>query len=263
MVWMRGPNTVACVRAAAAGEALRVTAERRLSTAVWTLTHPRTGRTVTLIGTMHVGDDGYFAAMSTLVEELAATGAEIHVEGISHRHDNAMRGWELNCLAAAYSWEDPETFGAAATLQVGSQGASLRLPEGVRNNDLSHVDLLRRIGWANYRRLFAPPLAEMPAVAAGRLARFGAEVARAAIRFRVRHRRTISRVKAIRGRNRMVNRVVIAERNRIAFAGAVEALSDRDVVLIWGADHLPGLARLFALQDYTLSETRWLDACAI
>ena len=35
--------------------ALRITGSR-VETAVWTLTHPATGRTVTLVGTMHIGD---------------------------------------------------------------------------------------------------------------------------------------------------------------------------------------------------------------
>ncbi len=228
----------------------------RVATAVRTLVHPRTHRVVTLVGTMHIGEARYFEELSAVVEGLSASGAEVHVEGISHRYDDYMRKWERNCLVAADGWAHPETIGAATSLGVESQGVRMRLPEEARNIDLSHVELLRGVGWDNYRRLFAPRLAEPSGRRAG-------PVVRRAISFEFRHRGALDRLRSLRGRHRTMNQVVIRDRNRIAFAGAVEALARGDVVLVWGADHLPGLARLFSLQGFHLRRETWFEACQI
>jgi hypothetical protein len=156
--------------------ALRLTGNH-VRTAVWTLAHPATGRTVTLVGTMHIGDATYFRNLSELLAGLAAGGAEIHVEGIARRDGDCLNEWEEDRLAEAGTWDDAETTGAAVKLlSLESQTVHLHLPDGTRNVDLSHVELLRRVGWDDYRRLFASP-PEAPATPG-----FG-PVARTAIRF--------------------------------------------------------------------------------
>jgi len=236
--------------------ALRVS-RHRVRTAVWTLVHPITGRTVTLAGTMHIGDTAYFRALSVLLNGLAVGGAEIHVEGIARRDGEHLSRRERNRLAEAETWNDAETAGAAVKLlRLQSQGVELRLPEGARNIDLSHAELLRRVGWRNYRRLFAVPAAA-PASAG-----FG-PVVRAAIRFQLRHSHGLDALRSLRPRNRRVNRVVMGERNRCAFDGATDALNRSDVVLVWGTDHLPGLADLFTAEGYRLSGEAWFEACRL
>ena len=88
-------------------------------------------------------------------------------------------------------------------------------------------------------------------------------VVRAAIRFQLRHSQSLSRLQSLRPRNRRVNRVVMDVRNEIAFAGALEALERGDVALLWGTDHLPGLARLFAGAGYRPADEEWYEACTI
>lgn len=144
---------------------------------------------------------------------------------------------------------------AVAVLRAESQSAGLRLPEGTRNIDMSHAELLGRIGWREYRRLFRPPPAGAPQLSGA--------VARAAIGFQLRHNRLIEAIGALSPRSRRVTRVVIHDRNAVAFAGATETLLQRDVVLVWGADHLPGLAALFGGAGYRLRGRRWIDACVL
>jgi pheromone shutdown protein TraB len=235
---------------------LRLTGNH-VRTAVWTLVHPATGRTVILVGTMHIGDATYFRNLTELLAGLAAGGAEIHVEGIARRDGDCLSEWEEDRLAEAGTWDDAETTGAAVNLlSLESQSVHLHLPDGTRNVDLSHVELLRRVGWDDYRRLFASP-PEAPATPG-----FG-PVARTAIRFQLRHSRMIEALSSLRPRNRRVNRVVIGERNRRAFEGATEALTRGDVVLVWGADHLPGIARLFTAAGYRLGHEAWSEACLL
>jgi hypothetical protein len=234
--------------------ALRVS-DGRVQTAVWVFRRPDTGRTVTLVGTMHIGDARYFGQLSELLDGLAGSGAEVHVEGIAHRSDEGLTALERRRLAAAGRWADLETTGAAvAALQAESQ-SGLRLPEGSRNIDLSHVELLRRIGWKEYRRLFRPPTAGAPQLSGA--------AARAAIRFQLRHSRGLELLRRLSPRQRRLDRVVISDRNAVAFAGAVGALRERDVALVWGCDHLPGLARLFVGAGYRPAEQRWFDACSV
>ncbi len=227
-----------------------------METVVWTLTHPVTRRTVTLVGTMHIGDPAYFRDLSGVLEQLSARGAEIHVEGIIRCDDDRLNDWERDRLTESDSWADAETAGGAVRLlSLESQGTQLRLPHGTRNIDMSDAELLRGVGWSNYRRLFAtttgPP---EPG--------FGS-VARAAIRFQLRHGRGLQQLRSIRRRNRQVDRVVIGMRNHVAFASGCEALTRGDAVLVWGTDHLPGLARLFRAAGYRPGGAEWFEACTI
>jgi hypothetical protein len=236
--------------------ALRITKDRA-RTAVWTLTRSTTGRTVTLVGTMHIGDPTYYRKLSSLLAGLAEAGAEVHVEGISRRDGECLSEWEEDRLAEAGTWDDAETAGAAVNLlRLESQSANLQLPDGTRNIDLSHAEILRRVGWANYRRLFHSKPA--PRCEAG----FGPAV-RAVLRFELHHTRAIEGLQSLSHRHRRLNRVVIRERNGRAFAGATEALSRGDVVLVWGTDHLPGLARLFEGSGYRLRREEWFESCSI
>jgi hypothetical protein len=205
---------------------------------------------------MHIGDARYFDELSEMLAGSVAGGAEVHLEGIAHREDDRLTEWERARLAEAKGWRNPETSGTAvALLRVESQSL-LRLPEETRNIDLSHAEMLRRLGWEAYRRLFEVGSVALP----GRVL---APVVRAAIRFQFRHGRGLELLRSTRAEWRRVNRVVIHERNAVAFAGAADALERRDVVLVWGADHLPGLARLFQRAGYRPLAERWLSACAV
>jgi uncharacterized protein YbaP (TraB family) len=242
----------------AAGEtALRLRGRRRVETAVWTLQHETTGRTVTLVGIMHIGNSRYFSDLSGVLADLAGAGAEVHVEGVAQRDEESATDWERARLTQADGWGDAEETGdTVALLRLESQGAQLELPPGYRNVDLSRLELLRRVGWEAYRRLLAPP----PETAAGRHL---SPALRATLRFELRHRRALERLRSLRARNRRVNRVVIDERNETAFAGGAQALARGDVVLVWGADHLPGLAARFRAGGYRLTGEAWFEACTI
>lgn len=242
-----------------ARSALRVSG-RQVETAVWSLRHPVTRRTVTLLGTMHIGDVGYFARLSAELAEVAATGAEIHLEGINHGGEERLTAIERARLAEAAGWEDPETTGVAVSLlRLESQSSHLILPPATRNIDLSHGELLRRVGWNAYRRLFAPG----PAGPAGPSGPAFGPLVRAVIRFQLRHSGGLDRVRSLTPAWRRLNRVVVGERNRVAFAGALEALARTDVALVWGCDHLPGLARLLQGAGYRPESARWLAACTV
>ena len=238
------------------GAALRVD-RRRVKTAVWTLAHPATGRTVTLLGTMHIGDPAYFGQLSEVLAGLAEAGAEVHVEGISDGVAGPMSDWERDRLAEADGWANAETSGAAvALLQLESQGGKLRLPAGTRNIDLTYVELLRRVGWDDYRRLLAPQPELRVAPGLG-------PVVRAAMRFQLRHSRSLARLASLRPWARRVSEVVMGARNEIAYAGGLDALERGDVVLVWGTDHLPELAERFAAAGYRPRREQWFDACTI
>lgn len=249
----RGPSAL---RLPHLRSALRVDG-RCVRTAVWTLAHPATGRTVTLVGTMHIGDAGYFHRLSEVLERLAQEGTEVHVEGISHGAHEDLSDWERDRLAEADSWGNAETSGSAvAMLGLDSQGRKLRLPDNTRNIDMTYIQLLRRVGWDSYRRLLAPQPEAQALPGTSRLVRI-------AIRFQLRHSRALARLASLRPGNRGADRVVMGARNQIAFAGAIEALGRNDVALVWGTDHLPALAELFGGVGYRPQREEWFDACSI
>lgn len=232
--------------------ALRVLG-RRVQTAIWTLQHPASGRHVTLIGTMHMGQRSYFRDLSAAIGALAAAGAEVHVEGIAHRDGQRLTRREQAHLDEADRWSGPRRADdPARLLQLDSQD-HLVLPDGARNIDLSRGDLLHRLGWTEYRRLFAPKPAPPPPGA----------MARTVIRFQLRHSQAIESLRCLRPRHRKISRVVLHERNRHAFDAALGALARGDVALVWGADHLPGLAALFEQAGYRVTGQAWVGACTI
>jgi pheromone shutdown protein TraB len=56
---------------------------------------------------------------------------------------------------------------------------------------------------------------------------------------------------------------MIGERNRVALAEALQESARHDVALVWGAGHLPGLARELRRRGYRLRAERWLQVCVL
>jgi hypothetical protein len=229
---------------------------RHVETVVRVFEAPETGRRLTLVGTMHLGDAGYYAALSALLADLEAVGTAVHYERIRRADDADLTDEERDRLEGVKASGHPaglDAFVGALGLEL--QGERLALPPGARNVDVSDVELLRALGWDRYRRLV-----ERPAVT---IDQRSAPLARPAFRFLMKHGRTIDRLRALSAGNRQATRFMIGERNRVALAEALQPSVQGDVALVWGAAHLPGLARELRRHGYRLRAERWLRVCIL
>jgi hypothetical protein len=229
---------------------------RDVETVVRVFEAPGTGRRLTLVATMHLGDGAYYDALSALLADLAAAGAAVHYERIRRADDADLTADERARLESIGGSGYPVGLAAFVdALGLELQGERLVLPAGARNVDVTDVELLRALGWDRYRRLVEPPTVTIDERAA--------PLARPAFRFLLKHGRTIDRFRALSAANRQATRFMIGDRNRFALAEALQASATHDVALVWGAAHLPGLARGLRRHGYRLHAERWLRVCAL
>jgi hypothetical protein len=229
---------------------------RHVETVVRVFEVPDTGRRLTLVGTMHLGDAGYYDALSALLADLEAAGTAVHYERIRRADEADLTAEERRRIESVEASGYPVGFDAfVEALGLELQGERLALPAGARNVDVTDVELLRALGWDRYRRLVEPPHVTID--------ERSASVARPAFRFLLKHGRTLDRLRSLSARHRKENRFMIGERNRVALAEALRESSHHDVALVWGTAHLPGLARALRRHGYRLRAERWLRVCTL
>ncbi|HEV7534958.1 MAG TPA: hypothetical protein VGP90_04935, partial [Acidimicrobiia bacterium] len=217
---------------------------------------PGSGRRLHLVGTMHLGEAAYYDDLSALLADLGSAGTAVHYERIRRADDADLAPEERHRLEQVESSGYPAGLDAfVAVLGLELQGERLALPEGARNVDVSDADLLRGLGWERYRRLVARP--DIP------FDDRAAPLARPLFRFLLKHGRTLDRFRALSGRHRRVQRLMIDHRNEVALAEAARALEAGDVALVWGTAHLPGMARRLARSGYRLRAEQWFTACTL
>jgi hypothetical protein len=235
--------------------ALRIRGHQ-VETVVRVFEEPDSGRLLHLVATMHIGAPAYYEALSALLADLDSAGTAVHYERIRRADDADVTDVEYDQLERVESSGYPgglEAFVGVLGLEL--QGERLALPAAARNVDVSDVELLRGLGWERYRRLVARPDITIDERAA--------PLARPVFRFLLRHGRKLDRLQSASARHRAVNRFMLGERNRVALTEALRVLPDQDVALVWGAAHLPGMARLLRRRGFRPRAERWLTVCAV
>jgi hypothetical protein len=224
-----------------------VNRRRQVQTSARTFRHPATGQTVTVIGTYHLGEPGYFTGLKEAIDKLQANGAIVQCEGSSL----------LTCDETNATTEEREVLAqlrrATALADqcitdlgwgwVG-QAQGMPYPSSWQVVDLNTLEIIRALG---------VPLARI--VAQNKLRQFDRTNLRWARLGLALLMRFVSQdwrlVKAARRAN-ATDEVLIHRRNTVALAGV--ASTTQDVVLIWGLIHLPGLDAGLADQGFVRSD---------
>jgi hypothetical protein len=219
-----------------------------------------TGRTVTLIGTMHSGTNAYFNKLNEVIAGLEAAGAVVCYEGI---RPSAEEEWAqaADGERAARGLSLPASGRQAVCRYLGwvEQGVGLKYSPSWRNVDVTELELVRQAqphnvteSSARFSDLFAGLTPEQ----LGEIAGSGEALLVRLLSldyFDLVWRLSVRMASSDAHRN--VGRVMVDERNR----GALARLpSDADAVLLWGSGHLPGLAAGLKEAGYRRRRTAWV-----
>jgi len=216
-----------------------------MRTAVETWRHPESGRTVTLVGTIHVGKQRYYDRLGILVADLQAGGAQVHAEGIAAPPKHTPMTEEEAAaiakmrLSPMYSWL-AEELGLVVQRIPGDHSRWV-------NTDMNALEFLRALpDRESFLRMF-DQFDEMVAELNGeKMPAVVGKIIRGAMR--VMTSRPGMAIIRRRGRKNPNRDVIDTARNTIALR-AIDETTD-DVVAIWGAAHLEGIGAGLASRGY-------------
>jgi hypothetical protein len=227
-----------------------------LQTGVYTMR--RDDRTVTLIGACHVGRPGYYAQIHQLVLGLIQAGAELHFEGLHAERRETEPVERLLAEAAAPGLNLNTVEAAGQVLGLVSQRRVLtpllqELPDA-RNIDVSTVDV--------FRALSAKKIATLSSDEPGLIEEIPQAWRPTAARLILWALRHVGNPALLLGaaRGSRAHFAVIVDRNALAMYHALDTARTRDVVLLWGANHLPGMLRRLRRAGFILVRTEWVEA---
>lgn len=215
------------------------------------------GRTVTLIGMVHIADAEFYTVCEQIVADREGAGAVVHYEAVTDRGEDRSKV-ETDLI---YRLNSNDAIATVATLLGGlalQHRTNLPIQPHWVNPDISLLELLRLV----------PDAEEFVAVServGSSLEDMTPEMLRL-LEWALRHlpalRGAIAAHSWISPRRRRVRRaeqqVILAHRNNLA-AKAILAES-RDVVALWGAGHLDGIGTHLTQSGYCRTHTRWLPA---
>jgi hypothetical protein len=234
---------------------------RAAQTPVLRYENRKTGRTVTLIATLHIGATAYFQQLTDIIAGLAAAGAVICYEGIRPAGEQewaAAADSERAVRGLSEAASDRGRRAACRYLGWVEQGTALKYSPSWRNVDMTDLEVVRRAQPHNMREQsdgFSTFIAGLTPEQFQVLA--GAGQALVIRLLSVDHFDISQRValRAVGDAHRHVGRVIVDERNRGAIAGLPP---DTDAVLVWGSGHLPGLAASLKNAGYRHRSTAWV-----
>jgi hypothetical protein len=222
---------------------------------------PKTGRSVTIVATVHVGPAAYYERLRTIINEMESAGAVVCNEsaGPTTKQDWAAASDEER---AAWGGErrGRSVFQKAAGRHLGwvDQPTALGGPPSWRNADMATLEYLRQAGPQNLlREQHRVTDAFMGLTQDQQQAFAGAGYA---VFFRLAPfvplgllRRLLTRLLGDAARS--IDNARVEERNRHVLAGLPP---DSDAVLPWGGGHLRGLAAGLRKAGYRREDTTWV-----
>jgi hypothetical protein len=233
---------------------------RTLQTPVARYRHRGSGRVVTLVGTMHIGEKTYYERLHALVSGLEAAGASVHYEWIrpAAEEEWAAASDSERALRPGM-WKDQDRAALAACRYLGwiPQPFPLGNAASWHNSDLTDLELIRRAGPGIVReRQRAAEEADFTDDELEMMLGAGMTVYTRLLaldRFGLLQR--LAKRVALGDQRLDIDGVAIGERNRTALAALPPG---GDVVLLWGAGHLPGLATGLRNAGYRRQSIEWV-----
>lgn len=240
---------------------------RTLQTPVHHFVHPDTGRRIAVIGTMHMGEPGYFAGLRTVIDGLEDDGAVVQCEASSlllldEQTEQTLTGDERVVLDMRKRRMELELrrvteLGWVRQLDV------LGYPDRWQKVDLGIVEVIRRVGTETMLRneVRAIEMFDRPDNDPRSIERLRLLLRFMFIGFRVTVWSSARRA-ARPGTPAAIDAVLIDQRDALA----LEALwgTEQDTVLIWGCAHLPGIEAGITRRGFVRDgATQWHTAAVL
>jgi hypothetical protein len=232
---------------------------RMLQTPVVRFAYPKTGRTVTVAGVVHIARASYYRQLGIMLTKLEADGALVFYEGIGRA---AETEWSAAGHAERDTWNTAQTgsreLTQAACRYLGwvRQGEALAYSASWRNVDMSELEFVQRKGaqdMLDMQEGFEDMLGNR--ARDQRDALMGVTMGMLLRLYSLDRYQMLSRWAATAYPG--FSQLVVDERNDRALACLPP---DRDSVLIWGYGHLPGLAAGLQRAGYRRQASAWLNA---
>jgi hypothetical protein len=225
-----------------------------LLTPVRDYVHRDSGRRVTVVSTMHIGEADYYARLRDVVTDREACGATVQCEGssllVTNEDREAAAGAAREALDARSRLLDL-TRQTAPLLGWTFCLDAMPVADTWQIVDISEVEVIERNGaeviLRHARR--ASLLLDLPDGDAKAVHRFRL-MASVGLRAAARVSRSDRERRAT-----PTDAVVLHYRTEVALTGLDD--TDRDVVLIWGGRHLPGLDAGLVDRGYVLTSEVW------
>jgi hypothetical protein len=230
-----------------------------LQTGVHTWT--RGNRTVTLVGTIHIGDRRYYQILQRLLDDGEEQGALVHFEGTKEPTDEAFASLTNADRRALDLMGDGQTFAetlVTATTGLVTQTDAMTFRSSWVNTDVSELDVIRMVGPQNIVNRFSsfsrtPDMSAIsrlpPMIPVGWFIRFALRYFTAAS----------SLLRAIRP-GELDRNVLVKWRNMVAVTAALNTPDGSHVIAVWGSEHVGGIGALLERNGFALTTVRWIPA---
>ncbi|MEV6928082.1 hypothetical protein AB0M46_26775, partial [Dactylosporangium sp. NPDC051485] len=241
---------------------------RTLQTPVHHFIHPDTGRRIAVIGTMHMGEPGYFAGLRTVIAGLEDDGAVVQCEASSlllpdEQTKQTLTDDERTVLDMRNRRTELE-LRRVTELGWVRQLDALGYPDRWQKVDLGIVEIIRRVGAETMLRseVRAIKMFDRPDNDPRSIERFRLTLRFMFIGFRVTVWSSARRAARPGTPATGIDAVLIDQRDALA----LEALwgTEQDTVLIWGCAHLPGLEAGITRRGFVRDgATQWHTAAVL
>lgn len=224
--------------------------------------HPGTGHRIVVVGVLHLGTQAYWDRLGADLAAAEQAGWAIHTEGVS----GPTRQERLAATPQTLEHWDNLTDLVQMTRKVGEatglvhQGDGLTLPGSATRVDLTLPQVAERLDPAQVeraaRRLDGVDLtlsADLPERAYRITSRTFANALTLALSLP-------SGLWGLLGLGRGLDRRVVLDTRNLYAVSAAVAVQEQPVLLLWGAGHLPGMARLLHEHGYRPSVHQWRPA---
>ncbi len=230
-------------------------------TPIYEFDHDTTASRVHFVGMVHVGQQNYYSAVSDYVSGTEAEGSVVHYEMIKRPSPEE---------AAAY----PEVVEQAGLLDglgvlaeviskstnAVKQKEALQYQPHWQNHDISAVELTRLAGPESIQRL-SDNIKQLKETESD----LDPELFSKLVRGMFRIMPLVIPVNNLFG-DKKLRSVVVDHRNDVAVqavADQIEAEPDRNITMLWGAAHAPGISKGLERLGYNRTSRRWLGALSL
>jgi len=220
--------------------------------------HPRSGRRVTVVATVHMGEVAYYEQLGTMINEMESRGAVVCHESAGPA---TKEEWAAASDEERAAWDGERRVRGEWSKSAGryfgwvDQRAALGSSPSWRNADLTSLEIVRRAGPQNLLNTQDEPL--MGLTQEQHEAFVGGTYAIAARLAQFAWFHLLERLLArlVGNATRRIHDVVVEDRTSHLLASLP---TDSDVVLPWGVGHLPGLAAGLRKAGYRRRDTTWV-----